>query len=403
MSNRILYITTSLPSLTSTFIYREIEVLLKAGYDITTVSMGRPQKSQISKEAFWLYESTLYLDQINLMRKILAQASLLFSKPRKWIKLFWLALREKEIISFRDRLRILYHFLEAGYLYTRLKDNGLPHIHAHFLSGPTSIALFLSRYLNVPYTFTMHASNIFIDHHMLKTKLQMCKKAVTISNYNRKYLLSKYREQFAGKIDVIHCGISLQDFEPGASEKTLPPLILAVGQLVERKGFRYLVDACHILKESGVEFHCDIIGDGREMESLKAMIGNHGLGNVITLLGRQPQERVRKLLRKASIFALPSVVTNSGGREGIPVALMEAMAMQIPVVSTTTVGIPELIEHGKEGLLVEQKDAEQLASALHFLLKSPRDRIAMGTRGRKKISAQFNIDHVPQLLQGIFN
>jgi hypothetical protein len=137
MSNRILYITTSLPSLTSTFIYREIEVLLKAGYDITTVSMGRPQKSQISKEAFWLYESTLYLDQINLMRKILAQASLLFSKPRKWIKLFWLALREKEIISFRDRLRIFYHFLEAGYLYTRLKDNGLPHIHAHFLSGPT--------------------------------------------------------------------------------------------------------------------------------------------------------------------------------------------------------------------------------------------------------------------------
>ena len=403
MSNRILYITTSLPSLTSTFIYREIEVLLKAGYDITTVSMGRPQKSQISKEAFWLYESTLYLDQINLMRKILAQASLLFSKPRKWIKLFWLALREKEIISFRDRLRIFYHFLEAGYLYTRLKDNGLPHIHAHFLSGPTSIALFLSRYLNVPYSFTMHASNIFIDHHMLKTKLQMCKKAVTISDYNKKYLLSKYGDEFAGKIDVIHCGISLQTFQPVETEKTMLPVILAVGQLLERKGMRYLVDACRLLKRKGMEFRCHIVGDGKELKLLTEMIDEYELSEFVILLGRQPQECVKKLLQEASIFVLPSIVTELGGREGIPVALMEAMAMQLPVVSTKTVGIPELIENEKEGLLVEQKNPEELAAALEFLLKISEVRIEMGRRGREKVAQQFNIDHVPALFQDIFN
>lgn len=403
MSNRILYITSSLPSLTSTFIYREIEVLQKAGHDISTVSMGRPLKSQISHEALRYYESTLYLDQVNLTRKILSQFCVFFFRPRKWCNLFWLALREKEIISFRDRLRILYHFLEAGYLYTRFKDNSLHHIHAHFLSGPTSIALFLSRYLNVPYSFTMHASNIFIDHLMLKTKLQMCKKAVTISDYNKKYLLSKYGDEFAGKIDVIHCGISLQTFQPVETEKTMLPVILAVGQLLERKGMRYLVDACRLLKRKGMEFQCHIVGGGKELKLLTEMIDEYELSEFVILLGRQPQERVKKLLQEASIFVLPSIVTEFGGREGIPVALMEAMAMQLPVVSTRTAGIPELIESGKEGLLVVQKNPEELASALEFLLKNSEARIEMGRQGREKVAQQFNIDHVPSLFQDIFN
>ena len=365
--------------------------------------MGKPLKSQISQEALRYYESTLYLDQVNLTRKILSQFSVFFFRPRKWCNLFWLALREKEIISFRDRLRILYHFLEAGYLYTRFKDNSLHHIHAHFLSGPTSIALFLSRYLNVPYSFTMHASNIFIDHHMLKTKLQMCKKAVTISDYNKKYLLSKYGEKFASKIDVIHCGISLLAFQPEENEKTMPPLILAVGQLLERKGMRYLVDACRLLKRKGMEFQCHIVGDGKELKLLTEMIDEYELSEFVILLGRQPQECVKKLLQEASIFVLPSIVTEFGGREGIPVALMEAMAMQLPVVSTKTVGIPELIENEKEGLLVEQKNPEELAAALEFLLKTSEVRIEMGRRGREKVAQQFNIDHVPVLFQDIFN
>lgn len=337
------------------------------------------------------------------MKKILTQPCILFSKPRKWIKLFWLALREKEIISFRDRLRILYHFLEAGYIYTRLKDNRLHHIHAHFVSGPTSIALFLSRYMDIPYSFTMHASSIFIDFHMLKTKLQMCKKAVTISDYNKEYLLSEYGEEFASKIDVIHCGINLLAFQPEENEKTMPPLILAVGQLVERKGMCYLVDACRLLNKKGMEFQCHIVGGGKEMKLLMEKVHKHRLGEVVVLLGRQPQERVKKLLQEASIFALPSIVTKFGGREGIPVALMEAMAMQLPVVSTKTVGIPELIENEKEGLLVEQRNPEELASALEFLLKNSEVRIEMGRRGREKVAQQFNIDYVPALFQDIFN
>lgn len=389
--------------MTQTFIYREIEALQKSGYNISTVSMGKPLKSQISHEALSFYESTLYLDQINFLKKIFSQFYLLLFKPGKWVNLLWLAVKEKEIINFKDRLRILYHFIEAGYLYTRLKDKDLQHIHAHFLTGPTSIALFLSRYFNIPFSFTMHASNIFIDYHMLHTKLQMCEKAVTISNYNKKYLLTKYGDNLADKIDIIHCGIDLQAYQPDNKEKKMPPLLLAVGQLVERKGMRYLVDACRILKGKGIQFQCYIVGDGQEKELLNEMVRKNMLGDIVTLLGRQPQERVRELLQEASIFVLPSVVTNFGGREGIPVALMEAMAMQLPVISTRTVGIPELIDNGKEGILVEQRNAEEISSVLELLLKNPKKRIELGLQERKKIAEQFNIDNIPELFDEIFN
>ena len=127
------------------------------------------------------------------------------------------------------------------------------------------------------------------------------------------------------------------------------------------------------------------------------------IGQDVLLLGRKPQERVKTYLQQASIFALPSIITDEGGREGIPVALMEAMAMKIPVVSTNTVGIPELIEHEKEGLLVEQKNTHQLTSALEFFLKNSEARLKMGRQGRQKVEQHFNIAHVPALLGPIFN
>lgn len=402
MSKRILYIITRFPSVSHTFIYREIEVLYRAGYKINTVSMGRPHKNTISHEALKLYESTVYLDQIGLTKKLFAQLLILTSKPCEYFRSLFLALREKEVKNLRDRVRMLYHFFEAGFLYIRFKDKRLNHIHAHFLAGPTSIALFLSRYLKIPFSFTMHGSLIYLDPIMLKTKLQMSNKAVTISEYNKKYLISKYGKDLTKKIYVIHCGIDLQAFKPGDEKKSSPPVILAVGRLIEIKGFRYLLEAFRILRDKEKNFKGYIVGDGEEMNVLREKVKEYGIDRMVYLLGKQPQERVRELLQEASIFTLPSIVTNSGGREGIPVSLMEAMAMQLPVVSTKTVGIPELIENGKEGILVEQRNAEELSSALEFLLKDPEAGKQMGIRGRNKIYRDFNLEHIPHAFKPIF-
>lgn len=398
----ILYISYKLPSVTTTFVYREIQVLRKAGYRIETVSMNKPHLSEVHTEALSLYETTTYLDQVELFYKLLSQFKLATTKPGTFFRLLWVALSEKEINGYKDRLRLLWHFIGAGYLSILLKNTSIDQIQAAFLSGPASVAYFMSQYLQVPYSFTIHASNIFIDPIMLGKKLLTSKKVVTISQYNKQYLLKKYGKALESKIHIIHCGIDVEKFRPRAARKGTVPIILAVGQLTERKGFAYLLEACDIMKKKGYSFKCYIVGDGEDREILTSKYRSLGVDDVVTFLGRKLQDEVGMLLGSATIFCLPSIITKKGGREGIPVALMEAMAMELPVVSTRTAGIPELIEHQREGLLVPQKDPVSLASALEKLLDNKELRIAMGSAARKKVMKDFNIANIPKSFETIF-
>ena len=398
----ILYISYKLPSITTTFVYREIQILRKAGYRIETVSMDKPHISEVHTEALSLYETTTYLDQVGLINKLLSQFKLATTKPGTFFRLLRVVFSEKEINGFKDRLRLLWHFIGAGYLYTLLKLGPIDQIQAAFLSGPASIAFFLSQYLQVPYSFTIHASNVFIDPIMLGRKLLTSKKIVTISQYNKQYLLKKYGKALESKIHIIHCGIDVEKFRPRAARKGPVPIILAVGELTERKGFTYLVEACSIMKKNGYLFKCLVVGEGEDREVLNRKSISIRVDDIVVFLGRQLQEKVLKLLEATTIFCLPSIITDKGGREGIPVALMEAMAMELPVVSTRTVGIPELIGHQREGLLVPQKDPVSLASALEKLLDNKELRIAMGSAARKKVMKDFNIANIPKSFEIIF-
>ena len=165
--NKILYVDIKFPNLTGTFVYREIEALEDAGFDITTVSMATPSKSHLSTESLPFFERTIYLDQVSNFKKSAAQFSLIFRRPVKFFHLLVLALRETEIKKKYDRFRILYHFFLTGYLFTTFKSRSFHHIHSPFLTGSASIAFFLSRYMNIPYSFTMHASNIYVNPLMV--------------------------------------------------------------------------------------------------------------------------------------------------------------------------------------------------------------------------------------------
>ena len=399
----ILYITTTIPALSMTFVYREIEALIRAGYKIVTVSRSRPKESEISSEEWSLYERTFYLDRVHICTMLFAQCRLFFCKPRESLSLLTLIFREKEFKTFRDLPRTLYHLLQASYLYIQFKDRSISHVHAHILNAPTSIALFLSRYLGISFSFTMHGSQIYVDPLMLGTKLDLCKKAVTTSKFNRNFLLSKYGSRFMNKILVIHCGIDLEVYKSRRMKKANPPMILSVGRLVEVKGFPYLLEACSILSNKHLPFTCCIIGAGEEEHALKKMAKLLRIEHLVHFLGGQPQEKVRQILDKASIFVLASIVMDNGMREGIPVSLMEAMAMGLPVVSTNTVGIPELITHGKEGLLVLQKNPTELASAIGYLLINSEARKNFGNNARIKIRNEFNIEHIPKAFRHVFN
>jgi glycosyltransferase involved in cell wall biosynthesis len=180
--------------------------------------------------------------------------------------------------------------------------------------------------------------------------------------------------------------------------------MLNIGRFDEVKGHEYLVDACAKLREAGVSFVCDIVGGGPRMEMIRSRIEAAGLTEHVRILGARPRPEVARLIREAQVFVLPSVMAANGEREGIPVALMEAMVAGLPVVSSVLSGIPELVESGESGILVPPRDADALAVALKRLVDDPALRAKLGKAGRAKVQAEFdlanNIDKLTSLLLG---
>jgi colanic acid/amylovoran biosynthesis glycosyltransferase len=175
---------------------------------------------------------------------------------------------------------------------------------------------------------------------------------------------------------------------------------VCVGSLEEKKGQTYLVEACRLLKQRGLDFVCHLIGDGQSREALEQQIQAAGLSGLVRLEGGQPRDQVVRMLRQADVVALPSIVTKSGKMEGIPVALMEPLACEVPVVSTRISGIPELVEDGVTGLLVPPQDPAALAGALERLARDPELGRRMGRAGRAKVLREFDLsDSTAKLAQ----
>jgi colanic acid/amylovoran biosynthesis glycosyltransferase len=226
--NKILYIVSQMPAVAHTFIDREIRALKASGHEVAIVSRYSPNKNGLSPETLAYYEKTLYLDRVGLSAKLLCQFLLLFSMPYRWFRLLSLLVREEKVTTRRYLGPLLYHFLESGYVYARFRRDNISHIHAHFLHGPTNIALFVSQYLNTPFSFTMHSgSDILCDPPMLRTALTLCRKAVTISDYNKRYLEGRFGDRLSRKIEVIHCGIDTEVFKPQPRPANGRPLVLA--------------------------------------------------------------------------------------------------------------------------------------------------------------------------------
>lgn len=405
MSQTVLYICSSLPSLTETFIYREIFALERRGVVVETVSMNTPRLENVSAEARSLLETTTFLDQVSQGRKFWAGVCTFLSNPLRFARCLLHWVRAHPMKFPRDYLRLGYHLTEACYLYMRFRGREMRHIHCHFVNSPTSLGLFLSELSGTPFSFTMHASNIWLDPIALGNKLESCKFCVSISEYNKHFILQQYGSQLESKIKVIRCGLDVRQLpvrQPNSSS-TRSPLILAVAQLSRRKGLHVLIEACAILRRDGVDFRCQIVGEGQERSALEDLISGLDLEGVVELLGAKPQEVLPRYLAEADIFALPCVIVEDGGRDGIPVALMEAMLWKIPVITTNILGLPELVDDGIDGVLVPPNDPQALATQMARLLGSDALRTVLGEKGREKIVREFNLDLSARQLQSEFN
>ena len=216
--------------------------------------------------------------------------------------------------------------------------------------------------------------------------------AVTISNFNKGEMIKACGDGLRDKIHIIRCGIDSEVFLPAEQKNGKAPFrIICVASYEEVKGHKYLVDACRLLRERGIDFVCDLIGDGPVRGQVAKQIADANLQDKVIIHGSRKRQEVADMVRAADVKVLASVPTAEGKREGIPVVIMEAMASGLPVISSQLSGIPELVDNGRTGILVAPGDAEALAAALQKLCENPALRYSMGQAGREKVLREFNM------------
>jgi len=292
---------------------------------------------------------------------------------------------------------------QAALLARELAAGGFTHIHAHFASVATTVARMASRFTGIPFSFTAHAKDIYhetVDAAELRRKLGDAAAVVTVSDFNEKFLRKTYG-QAAGRVRRIYNGLDLENF-PFSAPRNRENIVVAVGRLVEKKGFDDLIRAMGVLRDRGVTARCEIIGSGEMDDELRGLIANHRLGETVALIGPLPQREMAKRVGLASVLAAPCVNGVDGNRDGLPTVLLEAMALGTPCVSTAVAGIPEAVRHGETGILVDERDVSGLALAIESLLSDIDMRCRLAAAARQMIEAEFGVDRNAAAVRKLF-
>lgn len=372
------YVMRDFPVLYHATVLNEIRVLRQMGLPVRVFSILEPHPSerrgmspdQLPPVRYGWTERAPFSAVARSNAAILPRVG-----PGVYRRAFDLARRGAILTNLKSFMR-LAHWAEE------MRRHGVTHLHAHWATEATTVALIFSWLTRLPFSFTAHAYDIYLRPQFVDLKLREASFAVTVSHYNRQYIAEHFGPDQLHKIHVIYPLIDLNQFPPRAASPGGRLTIATVGRLTEYKGLPYLVEACRILKERGVDFECQIVGQGEDEEPLRAAIARYGLEAQVRLLGALPHEAIPPLLEKATLFALPCIIADSGDRDGMPLVLIEAMARGLPVVSSQIIGLPELVRDGA-GLLVPPRDADALADAFQRIAAtSTQAQDAMGRAGR---------------------
>jgi glycosyltransferase involved in cell wall biosynthesis len=393
---RLGYLVSRFPHVSETFILRELVALAeRPELEIELMSLYPPVSATVHPMAEpWVGR----LRRPSPARGLLALGGWLLRRPLRTLATVGAIVR-----AYARRPALLARALATAPLAAAhardAKRGGLEHVHAHYATWPALSAWICGRLAGVPYSFTAHAHDIFVDRSFLARLVDDAAFVVAISEYNRG-LLRRHRTT-STPIEVVHCGIEpgAYEFRPRCPAAEEPVRALCVASLQEYKGHAVLLRA--LAGAEGLRrLSLDLVGDGELREELRGEAARLGLADRVTFHGSLPEDRVTALLAEADLFVLPSIVAADGQMEGIPVALMEALACGLCTVATRLSGIPELIRDGETGLLADPADPTALRATLEAALGGGCAALDPA-RGRELVAREFNVRISADRLAGL--
>jgi len=367
---RLVYVLGSFPSLSETFILREMRELEELGLKLSVLSL-EPGDETVHADARELARRTVYRPRPLSLRSLLA----LIVAPRATGEL------------------VRSHLAAAGFA-CALRGAKVRHVHAHFASMPSTVGLLLARMMDTSFSMSAHARDLFTDETvLLDRKLREAEFTTVCTRYGLEFLRRRYPAIPSERLKLLYHGIDVVEHMPRTAPEPTgeAPSIISIGRLVEKKGYPFLLRAAAILRRRGVDFGLHIVGSGPDEEDLRSLVGGLGLTDCVQMHGPMPHEELLPLLQEASLFAMACVVASDGDRDGLPNVFLEALAMGIPAVGTRVSAIPELIEHEKTGLLANSGDPDDLADQMERLLYDEDLRAKVIEQGRLAVVTKFDV------------
>ncbi len=395
------YIVSQYPNLSMIFVTREVLRLRALGFKVDVASINATDREAKDLTAYEVDESimTYYIKPHGVAGAVKAHWLTLFRQPRAYMRGWMQAFKLAKL----DFIQLFYNFMylsEALMVGVWMKNKGQQHLHAHLGSQAATVALYVKKVFGMGFSITVHGPDEFynVPGQYLTEKVIAADFICCISHFARSQLMRLSPYEYWHKLDVVRLGVDSSVFSPRPFNPSPEVLeIICVGRLVPAKGQHILVAALHTLVNKGHQVRLRMVGDGPDRASLEKQVELLGVVDRVIFEGAVNQDRIRALYALADIFSIPSFA------EGIPIVLMEAMAMEIPCVTTRITGIPELIRNGEDGLLVAPSDIQELTAALERLITDAQLREMLGKQGRERVIDKYNLVHNVDHLAQVFS
>ncbi len=386
-----------------TFMEREISGLIHHGWEVSVLALHGPMHVNYAAELDQSKVDKYYCLNRHLfsIRMLLSHVSMLITIPGKYFNSL-ICLFRYYSSSWYLFSRAIYAFLKAGYFYEIARSVGVKHIHAHFAGRTVDVAIFLSKFLEIEFSFTGHSNDVTGTYPLLQEKIHLASFVIAENQNAYDAVVSLIpHDNIDRDVHIIRPGVNTSFFKPSVDMQSDIPTLISVTRLVESKGLNDLVNACCQLKERGLDFVCHIVGDGPLFNELEMQIKELNLDKYIFLKGELPSTEILQLLNNSWIFVLPCIRVNSGQgdhpkefvsvvEDGIPSSLVEAMSVGLPVVTTNVGALHELINSPINGMVVEQRNSDELARVLINLINDSSLRNELGDNARKTVMKDFD-------------